>query len=242
MTEGSAARKPQNVDVIADEIPDRHLGKAGKQRLRKLAKALDDVGRLDEKSGKVMLYEPAVKRLLGDRELVPEAFGKKALAALKGSEAEDVLTSDEQGKRRVAWAELVERGDGPTPDTDLSFRALGLSESSSEEDMREAVRRHYPDLPPEAFEGDELRTRIETVLAGREPPGRAGEAAPRDLALWWDCVKRKLGGWWFWILAGALVAFAAALPNVWLGAILAGAWLGAWALAIAIGCAINPFW
>ena len=242
MTEASAGRKrPKNIDVIADEIPDRHLGRAGKQRLRKLARALDDVGRLDEESGKVMLFEPAVKRLLGDRELVPEAFGRKALAALEDSAAEDVLTSDEKGKRRLAWAELVERGDGPAPDEDLSFSALGLSESSSEEDMREAVRRHYPDLPPEAFEGDELRRRVETVLEGREPAPASGEAAI-DVASWWDCVKRQLGGWWFWILAGALVAFAAALPNVWLGAILAGAWLGFWALGIAIGCAFNPFW
>ena len=242
MTEAtSQGKRPQNIDVIADEVPERVLGAAAKRRLRKLARALDEVGRLDEESGEVLLYEPALKRFLEDRELLPEAVGRNAVAALRNPDAEKALTKEDKGKR-LSWGELVERAGGPKPDRDLGFRALGLRESSSEEEMREAVKRNYPDLPQEAFEGDELRRRIEAVLREDAQPRKgAVTAVPRDAALWWDCVTRSLGGFWIWILAGALVAFLAALPNVWLGVILAGAWLGFWALGIAIVCAFSSF-
>lgn len=230
------------LEDVAAEAPEQLLPREARRRLERVSRQLDNLARVEEATGELKIHEPTLRRLLRDEELFGSGFEQRAFDELERSDATRILVRDEHGKRKVRWHEFVDQIGLPEPPPANWKEELGIDDSSTEADVRDALRARLTDVPPDAFEGDKLARRLEEVTGRRRTREATSETAVlEDLALWWDCVRRKLGGWWFWILFGALVAFAAALPAVWVGVALAGAWLGFWALAIAITCAFNPF-
>lgn len=240
-------------DLVLGGVPERLLGQSDRARIRKAIRQFDRVGLVDEKSGRIQLHLPALRELLSDRELFGNAkeLEENVVEGIRRMAKPDDLVETAtiaRGKRRISWAELSRQLDRVGPDPDASFRGLGLGPDATQKDIEQALRRKFPDLPFDALNSDRFAQTVRSIAGKPGRDARASGAAEisaavgtLDLASWWSCVQQRFGSWWFWILAGALIAFAAALPNIALGAALAGAWVGFWAVGAMVLCALNSF-
>lgn len=230
---------PRGLDeAILRGVPSRFVPPSERGRLQRALQAFDNLGRLDPETGEVSIHEPALRALLRGRELFPASLEEHFMSGI-GEDDRRFLTTSEAGKRRISWLEVAERVDAVQPALDATFEGLGLDESSTRQDMEQALRRRHPNLPDEAFDDEEMRARFREILEGR-PGGN-----PIDIAGWWSCLWRNLGFWGVVAAMGLLVAAAACLGATvaWLVcfAIVGGAWVGTTALFWAISCAMNPY-
>lgn len=248
--EAAAARgvenRMQGLKVMTELPP------AARARCLRVARGMDQLGRLDERTGEVFVDEDALRRLL--REVAPgtEARTVAALKRLPGSHLRDVGADAEQ-IRRIDWATVAQRADDFDGGPDERFLQLGAKPPATMGEVRQAVKRLSPGAPDEAFDPKELHRRVQQLadqLAAAEAADVTAEAVSGSV---WDCIVRHLG-WWAAICLGITLGAALAAVSLATGgtATVAAAWLIFWILSgfgwgaatvTVIGnCIINPYW
>jgi hypothetical protein len=214
------------VDLIPSEFEDRGV----RQRLRKLADALDQLA--VEEDGDVVVDRDAVEKALRDRDLFPAELQDRVR-----HELETRLGPKLKGRgkgRHLGWRELGKHDKAIDPPPVDELRKLGIDSSSSSEEVRKALRDHYPDLPESWLDMDAAELR-----------GAMVDALHHNQSVW-DCCVRHLG-WW-----ATLAVFAAAGAFLIVGT-ATGPWgiplliwligvLGGGTAVIVFNCVLNPSW
>jgi hypothetical protein len=219
-------------------IPSTHLDPRARNRMLKLTRGLDNVGRLDERTGEVFVDERSLRRVLDDRDLFPSGFGDAAITELKNSPDSKLLSDGGPGKKTVGWYEMANHLDPIEPTTD-TYESLGLNAASTKDDVRNAVKRRFPNIPEQAFDEQEGKRRLDRIVTARsntEASDAAVVEAVPDVAAVWSCVRRRLGWWASFSIIWTIAAMLATWPNWPLGLAIAGIGVGGSLLVIILNC------
>lgn len=237
------AMEKQPLDVaLLKGIPAKHLPSEQRGKLQRAMKAFDNMGRLKVDTGEVYIHEPSMRALLRNREFFPPELEHEFMRLATEGPGPKFFTQNERGMKPIRWLEVGDRVESVRPQLDVTYERLGLNESSTVEDIKYALRQRLGDLPDEAFEGDTLRTRIQSMMPGRTSEASEVEReALSSLSQVYYCVERRLGWWALVTLVGViLVALACIAPTpaawfacFWLPAV---AWVGITAFITIAAC------
>jgi len=248
------AAQNQGFAQVLEGIHPKHLTPAAKKRFAQLARRLDDLGRRDKDSQQVFVDETALRTLL--HEFYPPEFEERCIAEMRTFPDSRLMSSTdvERGKMiPIRWQALCTQVGLLTGEPDPAFKDR-LNKVSKVEDIRQAVKQHFPDIPDEMFDPQMVTQRVQQIVGS---PAQTEErtmtaAALSSASQVFDCVMRNLG-WWaafalLTIIGAALVAISVAtggtatVPAAWvIFWILTGFGLAAGTIAIIGNCIINPW-
>lgn len=211
------------VEHVPQAVPPHLLTADTWRRLDQLFAELDTLGRVDPASGPTLLHRPSVERYL--RAHLPSALAEELLGNLAAL-PEKILVGDAPDLQHVRWSTLLARLGPFDPQPDLTYRRLGLDDASTAADVRPALERRFPGLPPAIFDAEVLR-RLRDTIAGAASDAPQPRTTGRQFI---QCVKRHLG------LLAAIAVIALIVPIL---ALLLAAPVGAAALFAALGIAAN---
>jgi hypothetical protein len=238
----------QSSDALAlDEILEQSSFAAEsselKESLLELARGLDGLGRLDDASRQVFIDETSLRGLL--RTHFPPEFEDLYVRVLKeapGSRLLDAMTKSAiEATRPVYWQVVAANAEGFAPTLEAALGSLGLTASSTTEELRKAIQQRMPTLDP-----DLVTRRVQELVTAQIAPTSREATAPDDLASVWDCCLRHLG-WWglaaVIVVLGAVLAAAAATGGFAWGLfwVLVAAGLALDTVTIVLNCIIDPF-
>ncbi len=219
------------LDDVVDLMPE-HLGEpAVRQRLRKLARELDQLTALDE-AGQIVVDRDTVLRAIADPDLFPSQVRDRIKRELEGH-----LGDKLKGKgsaRHLRWREVAAEGNALDPISPAELRKLRIDASSSIQDVRKTIREHFPQIPQSLLDADAQQIR-----------DMAMQALAHNRTVW-DCCVAHLG-WW------ATIAVFAAVGAFLIVGTATGPWgipLAIWLIgvlgggtgAIVANCVMNPEW
>jgi hypothetical protein len=192
----------QQIEKLLDNAPPGHIHPRDRAKIKtqavKVAKLIDDLGRQDERSGKVSIDEQSLRKLV--REVAPGSEG--AVVQHLKSLPESNITN-RGGLKRVPWETVAEDFKSHRPDLPEESEQAGprLTPYSSQLEIRTAVQSQAPNIPAEAFDPDRWDRRARGVFSSLGVAEDA-EAVSSNI---WDCMVRKLG-WFAATMALVLVA------------------------------------
>jgi hypothetical protein len=208
---GRTSRQP-----LESRLAAANLTADAKARLSEITRDLDDLGRLDEASNKVYVDEQSLRRLL-KKTFSPE-FEQEAMAQLKRMPDSKLVDESGAGHRRLTplpWDALVDRVKALSPRPDATYDALGLTPSSTLDDINKAVKQRLPDAPDNLLEPERLRRHLRAIVKNPDALGVATvEQTGVDAATVeqagvlpdiWGCFVKNLG-FWGAVALGALIA------------------------------------
>jgi hypothetical protein len=247
------------LEKALDGIPGHLAREKVMKPLRRLCQAMDEVGRLDEE-GNVFVEEDALRRSL--KRFLPHSAADGFVSSLKELPDHRLVRERDQEKRLrpIVWLALAERVEGFEARSSWTFRELRLTASSQDEDVVEAGRRAFPEIPATFFNPKTLTPRLEELVREEESRHAEGlelaeletESLPGGI---FDCLVRHLG-WWaaltlVLVAAAAIIALSLAMgptgailiAKFWyLFSILAGVFVGSWTVVVVGTCVLNPWW
>jgi hypothetical protein len=185
------------VEDAVKQIPDDRLPQGDKQRLLQTARELDELPRVDERSGEVFVDEERARRLFG--KLSPKSnkqFVDQLVAVSKDRPGGELLRKGKGRSRAISWKDFRSRVGAEEVPPEDTLSGWGLSPRSTDEDIREAVKRRIPDYPDELLEpmgmGRTMQAtmdRLATQAGGEEPAPTAG-----DWGIFWSCFLGSIPG------------------------------------------------
>lgn len=223
------------LEHVPEAVPPHLLTADTWRRLDQLFAELDDLGRVDPAAGRTLLHRPSVERYL--RAHLPSGLAEELLGNLAAL-PEKVLAGDAPGLQHVRWSTLLARLGQFDPQPDLTYRRLGLDETSTAADVRPALERRFPGLPPAIFDAALLR-RLRDTIAGAASDAPQQRTTARQFI---QCIKRHFG----LLVAITLIALVFPVLALLLGApltaplIFAALGIVANVAAVLIGCLLDP--
>src|ERR1700736_507385 len=242
------------IDEVFAQIPTHLVDSEFRKKAVHISKKIDRLGRLEKQSHEVYVDEAELRGLFG--EAFRAETSDRMITMLKGlpgsrfMSAADAPRGSQERWTPIGWQELATHLTFLQPASAARFKNLALTASSTPQDFRAAVQKHYPDMPDRAFElalgqqsfkdvmhrAFELRPeKINDLMnaaiarlpntAGAPTLATAGMQFPTPSA-WWDCCVNHFGFWAAVCMAGIIMCFLIiALPCLATGPICWGAFL-----------------
>lgn len=252
----------QPLENVLTDIPSQFLTPEAKTKLTKLCRAMDSIGRFEKQSQEVFIDEASIHKMLSD--FVTPQFANHFVARMKAfPDSGKVIRQTNAASiasgnvTTIQWQNLANRVNilKPAPGVISTLKSLNLNTSTTEDELRKAVKQHYPDIPDYMFDPKELHDHLENIVNSTQAMSAENEATlspsiPRDV---WDCCVRHLGIWTVIVIviviSAAIVALsiasggtAAAFAGTfwfWFGW-LAGAGTGLLTLVVVGNCVLDP--
>ncbi len=221
------AAQGQGFEQVLDGIHPKHLPPAAKQRFAHFARRLDALGKRDQESQQVFVDETALRTLL--RAFYPPEFEERCIAEMRKFPDSRLISSTDVNRGKltpISWQALGKHVGLFTVEPDAGFKDR-LNKVSNMEDIRQAVKHYFPNIPDKMCDPNTVTLRIQQMV---EPPALPEErtmtaAALSSASQVFDCVVRNLG-WWaafalLTIIGATLVAISVAtggtatVPAAW---------------------------
>lgn len=205
---------------------------------------MDNIGRVDVRTGEVYCDEMSVQVLL--KRFLPEKAANQGLSKLKSaSEGKIVNTLDQTGMTLmpVRLLGLASRIPGFKPSPDFTFADLGLNSSSTSLEIQKAVQQEFPGIPDQLFDLPTLKKRLQPLVD--EPVTSLEQAeslTPGDI---WNCLISNTGFWTalaIFALAGFIIGLFALFTGPAVAAIIwifVAAFVGFSITTQIVNCIIN---
>jgi hypothetical protein len=197
-----------SVEDALKQIPDDRLPQGNKQRLLQFARELDELPRVDERSGEAFVDEERARRLF--EKLTPKSnkqFVDQLTAGSKDRPGGELLRKGKGRSRAISWKDFRSRVGAEEIPPEDTLSGWGLSPQSTDEEVREAVKRRKPNYPDELLEpmgmGRTMQRTMDRLAseAGREEPAPRAE----NWGTFWNCLGNSVPVWIIFALWGAAV-------------------------------------
>lgn len=222
------------LDSAVSLIPSKLLDTQVQDLLRSFAVELDNLMFLDDQN-ELAVDRKALLKILRNPKLFPKVDENlKDIILLETTKQLGKKVKERHGGRAVKWFEAGQFGLPIDQESIAQIQKLGISQTSTADDIKNILREQMPDLPSFWFDLDD-KTLANTIL----------ENFQKNRTVW-DCVVAKLG--YFAALAVFAAAGAAIIIATATGGIAAPliifltATFGLGTTTIVGNCILNPNW
>jgi hypothetical protein len=222
----SSKRPPSGEPSVSLEIlpatvlPDEH-----RPLLKRMLLESDQLLFLD-RSCELAADRDTVIRMASDDGLIPASL--RDIEVLETAKHLGRRVKGFDGGRRLTWREGAKYGLPVQPATDDELRSLGVTPTTTTEELADLLRKKFPDLPSSLTEAD---------------PSELQALALKNLAVnrtVWDCLVANLGFWAALTWIGSSVIFISLLTLGWQVALaVAIAYSGFATAYVIIQCLLN---
>jgi hypothetical protein len=220
-------------------FPSTILSPEGRNVLVSAFRQLDSLGRMDQRTGEKFVDEMSLRRTLGTHlpEEIVNQYVERAKAHL-GGRMLDAATAQSKSLVPITYLNLLDRH---LPAVDATFDP---GRWTSENDIKAAIKKRYPDFPEEWFTPGTLYHHFRqaiTDMATNTSTAMKTNAELISASSTWDivmCVVNNLG-WWIILDATAVFLIVAAITAFSAGTLTAPALAG---ISFVTGVSIITTW
>jgi hypothetical protein len=213
----------------------------GKKKLIQALEGLDKLFVMNEKSQEIFVDESTFHKLVSST--VSPEFAETYVAHLKSFEAEKIFLPPKQKSSHLVsinWLDSANHTKFIQPLPESVFDAfVGITPSSSEEEIRLALEPIIPNIPKEFWEKETFERAIQKLVQSSASPLTAVSDNYSSSAF--ACFEKTLGYWGAFAAMGVIITVVAMFPFYPPGAILLAIAIivtGSAALAI-LSCLLN---
>ena len=186
-------------------IPASVLSRADKRKIAKFHNDLDGIGRRQPGTQETYIDGPNFRKVL--KKHLPPTFVDRLIVNIRSRPGGDKLIRLQSDGEPVGLSEMLS---DPSTSTDPveAFKSMGLHNASSVQAFNKAIKRHYSDVPDDAFRPDfGARIRETTESIGGSV---AADIEPASLTFgqrFDQCIQTFMAAAWWVIGIIALIGF-----------------------------------